>query len=86
MSVYRDERLIRKLEQDMEENECGASDCLWLFCCGVFGLVCVVPKYNKRKFTSELLLNELKKPEQPKYNQFQSPSPLPVVIDNKGGH
>ncbi|EPB82425.1 hypothetical protein HMPREF1544_10812, partial [Mucor circinelloides 1006PhL] len=54
MSVqYRDEALIKQLEAEIEENECGASDCLWFFCCGVFGLICIIPKYNKRKFAND---------------------------------
>ncbi|KAL7320031.1 hypothetical protein PS15m_003102 [Mucor circinelloides] len=64
MSVqYRDEALIKQLEAEIEENECGASDCLWFFCCGVFGLICIIPKYNKRKFANDRLILELSKPK-----------------------
>ncbi|KAG2199059.1 hypothetical protein INT46_011054 [Mucor plumbeus] len=71
-TVYRDEALIKQLEAEIEENECGASDCLWFFCCGIFGLVCIIPKYNKRKFANDRLILELSKP---KY--------VPAAVDQK---
>jgi hypothetical protein len=60
---YRDERLCRELEAEIEQNECGPADALWCLCCGVFGLICIVPKYNKRKFANDRLLAELAKPK-----------------------
>jgi hypothetical protein len=84
MSTYRNEKLIRELERDLEENECGASDCLWLFCCGIFGLVCVIPKYNKRKFANDRLLDEMKKPERPRTDQDQNVFTPPLPAYSKG--
>lgn len=63
MTEYRNEKLIKELEAEIEENECGASDCLWCFCCGVLGLICIVPKYNKRKLASDRLIIEYQKPK-----------------------
>jgi hypothetical protein len=63
---YRDEKLVKELERQMEENECDASDCFRLFACHFLGLVCIIPKYNRRKFASDRLLIELQKPKRPK--------------------
>ncbi|GAA5798843.1 hypothetical protein HPULCUR_004249 [Helicostylum pulchrum] len=65
MTEYRNEKLIKELEKEVEENECGVSDCCWCFCCGIFGLVCIVPKYNARKLANDRLLLELAKPKRP---------------------
>lgn len=65
MSEYRNEKLIKELEKEVEENECGISDCCWCFCCGIFGLVCIIPKYNQRKLANDRLLLELAKPKKP---------------------
>ncbi|CAO3640401.1 unnamed protein product [Mucor hiemalis] len=62
---YRDEKLVKELEKEVDENECGVFDCLMCFCFGGLGLICIVPKYNKRKFASDRLLLELAKPKNP---------------------
>ena len=77
---YRDEKLIKQLEAEVEENECGVMDCLMCFCFGGLGLVCIVPKYNKRKFASDRLLLELAKPKNPNYTPVPVPVPAAVQV------
>jgi hypothetical protein len=73
---YRDEKLVKELEKEVEENECGVFDCLMCFCFGGLGLICIVPKYNKRKFASDRLLLELAKPKNP----HSSPTPASEAV------
>lgn len=75
---YRDEKLCKELEQQIEENECGVFDCLMCFCFGGLGLICIVPKYNKRKLANDRLLLELAKPKYtppPQQQQEQQAAP-----------
>lgn len=74
---YRDEKLIKQLELEVEENECGVFDCLMCFCFGGLGLICIVPKYNKRKFASDRLLLELAKPKNPNSSPPRSEAVIP---------
>lgn len=69
MTEYRDEKLVAELEKEIQDNECGIDDLFWCCCCGVFGLICIVPKYNKRKLANDRLIIELQKP---KYNPNQA--------------
>jgi hypothetical protein len=71
---YRDERLVKELEAEIERNNCGVDDCLWIVCCGVFAAICVLPKYNKRQTAQSKLMIELAKPIRPK-GQSNTPPP-----------
>lgn len=73
---YRDEKLIKELEKDIEENECGVFDCLMCYLFGGFGLICIVPKYNKRKLANDRLLLELAKPKNPNASAVKESVPV----------
>lgn len=65
MTEYRNEALVRQLQREIEENECGFADCCLCFFCCFFGLICIIPRYNARKLARDRLLIEMGKPTKP---------------------
>lgn len=54
---YRDEALVKQLEEEIEEYNHGASDCFWFFCCSLSG-----PNNERRKTAETRLAIEMAKP------------------------
>ncbi|KAF9179023.1 hypothetical protein BGZ49_005230, partial [Haplosporangium sp. Z 27] len=62
----RNEAMIAQYQQEIADNEIGCTEILWLVCCGVFGLICCLPKYNAQQRAKTNLKIELAKaPGQP---------------------
>ncbi|KAI9354936.1 hypothetical protein BD770DRAFT_444842 [Pilaira anomala] len=73
MTEYRNEALVRQLQREIEENECGFADCCLCFFCGFFSLICIIPRYNARKLARDRLLIEMGKPTKPPPQQQTLP-------------
>jgi hypothetical protein len=61
MTEYRDEKLIKQLEAEIEANKSDFVDCLSCLCFGELALLS--PKVNKRAQAEDRLILELKKPK-----------------------
>ncbi|KAF9105638.1 hypothetical protein BGX27_009538 [Mortierella sp. AM989] len=57
----RNEALIAQYQKEISDNEIGCTEVLWLVCCGVFGLICCMPKYNAQQRAKTNLQVELAK-------------------------
>ncbi|KAF9175396.1 hypothetical protein BGX21_005528 [Mortierella sp. AD011] len=62
----RNEALIAQYRQEIADNEIGCAEIWWFLCCGVFGFICCLPKYNAQQRAKTNLKIELAKaPGQP---------------------
>ncbi|KAF9296149.1 hypothetical protein BGZ88_000611 [Linnemannia elongata] len=58
----RNPALVQQYEKDIRENEIGGVEICWFLCCGFFGLICCLPKYNAGQEAKTKLQIELAKP------------------------
>ncbi|KAF9135897.1 hypothetical protein BGW39_010712 [Mortierella sp. 14UC] len=58
----RNQALINEYQNTIRENEIGGVEICWFLCCGFFGLICCLPKYNASQEAKTKLQVELAKP------------------------
>ncbi|KAK3831240.1 MAG: hypothetical protein JOS17DRAFT_136988 [Linnemannia elongata] len=58
----RNPALVQQYENTIRENEIGGVEICWFLCCGFFGLICCLPKYNAAQEAKTKLQMELAKP------------------------
>jgi hypothetical protein len=61
-SDRRNQALINEYQNTIRENEIGCVEICWFLCCGFFGLICCLPKYNASNEAKTKLQIELAKP------------------------
>ncbi|KAG0298543.1 hypothetical protein BGZ96_010589 [Linnemannia gamsii] len=59
---HRNPALVQQYENTIRENEIGGVEICWFLCCGFFGLICCLPKYNASQEAKTKLQIELAKP------------------------
>ncbi|KAG0281966.1 hypothetical protein BGZ95_000031 [Linnemannia exigua] len=58
----RNQALINQYQNTIRDNEIGGIEICWFLCCGFFGLICCLPKYNASQEAKTKLQVELAKP------------------------
>ncbi|KAG0379588.1 hypothetical protein BGX24_012545 [Mortierella sp. AD032] len=58
----RNQALINEYQNTIRDNEIGGVEICWFLCCGFFGLICCLPKYNASQEAKTKLQVELAKP------------------------
>ncbi|KAF9425194.1 hypothetical protein BGZ76_003384 [Entomortierella beljakovae] len=60
----RNNALIEQYQKEIEDNQIGCVEICWFVCCGFFGLICCLPKYNAQQRARANLDIELAKARQ----------------------